>query len=138
MNTTTAPITFTSKTRTTGALGVMGPADALEEAFRTGSPVTLDGKLAGEVVYLGHLRDGYDDGATVETVGLDRHIGETPRFPGVEIACYLLDQTRLDGAPRLAELVAKARNASMRRHLEMEARVAAEDDRLENLAEDGA
>ena len=133
------PIVLTPKVQTTGAdVAVMGDADLLKAAFDNGQPVTLDGKHAGEVVYLGHTRQTYDDGITLETIGLDRIIGETPNFPGHTIAAYLVDMTRLDGAPKLAELKRRADAARTARAIKVTERVAREDDRLDNLAEDGA
>jgi hypothetical protein len=133
------PIVLTTKVQTTGAdIAAVGDADQLKAAFDNGQPVTLDGKHAGEVVYLGHTRQTYDDGITLETIGLDRTIGETPNFPGHTIAAYLVDMTRLDGAPKLAELKRWADAARTARAIKVSERVAREDDRLDNLAEDGA
>jgi hypothetical protein len=133
------PIVLTAKVRTTGAdIAVMGDADQLKAAFEAGQPVTLAGKHEGEAVYLGFKRMGYDDGMQLETIGLDRIIGETPKFPGVTIAAYLVDMTRLDDAPKLAELHRKATAARLGSAVKVEARAEAEDERLENLAEDGA
>jgi hypothetical protein len=116
----TPPIVVTSKTRTTGApLAVLGPADTLRAAFEDGSQVTLDGKFAGERVYLGHRRQTYvDDAITLETLGLDHVVGETPRFPGVEIAAYLLDVTRLADAPTLAAAHARTQSRNLAAHLD--------------------
>ena len=133
------PLTLTSKVATTGAdIAVLGDADQLKTAFETGQPITLDGKHAGEVVYLGHTRQTYDDGITVETIGLDRILGESPKFPGHTIAAYLVDMTRLDGAPMLAALKQKTDTARLARALTTEARIKADDDRLDQPAEDGA
>lgn len=136
---TTLPFNITNKVKTLGAdLAVMGEAGALKTAFETGAPITLTGKLAGEVVYLGHTRQAYDDGITTETIGLDRVLGESSRFPGVIVAAYLVDMTRLDGAPTLASTKRKVDAARLRNLVALEQRVEAEDERLENLAEDGA
>ncbi|MEU6710030.1 hypothetical protein ABZ897_01010 [Nonomuraea sp. NPDC046802] len=133
------PLTLTAKVSTPGAsIAVLGDADQLKAAYETGTPLTLDGKHAGEVVYLGHVRPAYDDGIGRERVGLDRTLGESPKFPGHTIAAYLVDVTRLDGAPRLAELHHKAQAAASTRAARISERVEREDDRLENLAEDGA
>lgn len=133
------PIVLTAKVQTTGAdVAVLGDADQLKTAFETGQPVTLSGKHAGETVYLGHTHQTYDDGITTETIGLDRVIGETPRFPGHTIAAYLVDMTRLDGAPKLADLHRKASAARLSNAVKTEAHADAEDARLDNLAEDGA
>jgi len=133
------PITLTANVRTPGAdIAALGDADELKTAYETGQPVTLAGKHAGETVYLGHKRIGYDDGMQLETIGLDRVIGETPRFPGHTIAAYLVDMTRLDGAPKLAELHRKATAARLGNAVKAQARADAEDERLDNLAEDGA
>ena len=133
------PIVLTAKVQTPGAdIAAIGDADQLKAAFEAGQPVTLSGKHAGETVYLGHSRQTYDDGIAMETLGLDRVIGETPKFPGHTIAAYLVDMTRLDGAPRLAELKRQADAARLANALKTETRIKAEDARLENLAEDGA
>lgn len=133
------PIVLTAKVQTTGAdIAALGDADQLKTAFETGQPVTLSGKHAGEAVYLGHTRQTYDDGIALETIGLDRVIGVTPRFPGHTIAAYLVDMTRLDAAPKLAELKRHADAARLDAALKAEARIEAEDDRLDKPAEDGA
>lgn len=133
------PFTLTNKVKTSGAdLAVLGDADQLKTAYETGAPITLDGKHAGEVVYLGHARLSYDDAPTAERIGLDHVLGESPKFPGHTIAAYLVDMNRLDGAPRLAELKRKVNAARLARAVKAETRIAAEDERLENLAEDGA
>jgi hypothetical protein len=133
------PITLTAKVATPGAsIAVLGDADQLKTAFDNGSPVTLDGKHAGEIVYLGHTRQTYDDGITIERIGLDRVLGESPKFPGHTIAAYLVDMTRLDGAPKLAELHRKAQAAATARAIRTSQRLERDDNRLDNLAEDGA
>lgn len=131
------PTTLTNKLRTLGAeVAAVGDADVLKAAFDAGTQVTLDGKFAGERVYLGYRHQVMgDDGVTVERVGLDQILGESPKFPGHTIAVYCIDVTRLDDAPRLAELARKARNASMDRAARVEARVEAEDQRLSRPAE---
>jgi hypothetical protein len=135
----TPPITLTAKVKTPGAnVAVVGDADVLKAAFEADQPVTLAGKLAGEVVYLGLARPAYDEGISVERVGLDHTLGESPRFPGVVIAAYLVDVSRLDGAPRLAEMQRKADAAATARAITVTTRVEREDKRLDNLAEDGA
>lgn len=136
---TTVPIVITSKVKTPGAeLAVMGPQDILQAAFESGTPVTLSGKLEGEVVYLGYRRATWDDGEGRETVGLDRVLGDAPKFPGVTIARYLVDVTRLEGAPTLLDLKKKADVKRLANAMAAEARAEEEDARLENLAEDGA
>lgn len=133
------PFNITTKVRTPGAdIAVMGDADQLKAAFEAGAPITLTGKLSGEVVYLGHTRQTYDDGITMETIGLDRILGESPKFPGVTVATYLVDMNRLDGAPTLADLKRKTDADRLRKTVAAETRAEAEDERLENLAEDGA
>lgn len=131
-----APLVLTGKTRTLGAaLAVIGPADVLKDAFDAGTPVTLTGKMAGEVVYLGHKRYAADSVLRLETVGPDREPWE---HDGTMIAAYLVDMTRLDDAPRLAELHAQAQAVQNARLIEQQRRIDAEDQRLDNLAEDGA
>lgn len=127
------------KARIAGAdIAVMGEQSALQAAYESGSPITLTGKLTGETVYLGHAWHGYDDGITRETIGLDHVIGEPPRYPGVIVATYLVDMTRLEGAPTLAELKRQTDADRAHRAAAVDARVEAEDEALENLAEDGA
>ncbi len=129
------PLVLTSKTRTLGApLAVVGPAEILAAAFEAGTPVTLSGKMAGEVVYLGFTRYAADSMLRRETIGVD-HEWE---HQGMQVAAYLVDMTRLEQAPRLAELHARAQAAKTERLIEQERRVQAEDERLDNLAEDGA
>jgi hypothetical protein len=134
----TPPITLTSKTRRIrGHIGAIGPADTLKAAFETGQPITLNGKHEGEQVYLGHSRQTYGDyGITLETIGLDYEIGETPKYPGVLVAVYLIDLTRLDGAPRLAELVRRVEGERLQRIAEAEQRAAEEEDRYLNQQAD--
>jgi len=128
-------LVLTSKTRTLGApLAVVGPADILAATFEAGTPVTLSGKMAGEIVYLGHRRYAADSVARLETVGMDREWDHQ----GMRVAAYLVDMTRLDEAPRIAELHAQAQAAKTARLIEQQRRVDAEDERLDNLAEDGA
>jgi hypothetical protein len=137
--TVSLPFNITTKVKTPGAdIAVLGEADALKAAYETGAPITLTGKLAGEVVYLGHTRQTYDDGIRLEKVGLDRIWGESPKHPGVTVAAYLVDMTRLDGAPTLAALKKKVDVERLAATVRAEARAEAEDERLENLAEDGA
>lgn len=137
---TTPPITLTNKTRTPGApIAALGDADELRHAFETGTPVTLSGKHVGERVYLGHSRQIYGDhGITIEKTGLDRTLGESPKYPGHIIAAYLVDMNRLQEAPTLAALKAQADAENLANAIATEDRIAAEDRRLDNLAEDGA
>lgn len=130
-----APLVLTSKTRTEGApLAVVGPADTLAAAYKAGTPVTLSGKMAGQTVYLGHRRHAADSVLRTETIGCDREWDHQ----GMRVAAYLVDMTRLGDAPRIAELHARARAARTERLIEQDRRVQAEDERLDNLAEDGA
>lgn len=131
-----APLVLTSKTRTPGApLAVVGPADVLAAAFEAGTPVTLSGKMAGETVYLGITRQTRGDSVVgIETIGLDR----AWTHEGVDVAVYLVDMTRLEQAPQIAQLHARAQAAANERLIEQQRRVDAEDERLDNLAEDGA
>lgn len=137
---TTPPITLTNKTGNPHApVGVMGDIDQLRAAYDADQPVTLSGKLAGETVYLGHRRQVMgDDGITVERLGMVREVGPVAKFPGHTIAVFYADLSRLDGAPTLAEMRRNQLNAQARHEAEVMARVAEEDERLENLAEDGA
>ncbi|GAA0406087.1 hypothetical protein [Streptomyces luteireticuli] len=108
------PMHITGKTKSVpGHPGVAGPAETLRAAFEAGTPVTLDGAYKGERVYLGHTRQTYGDyGITLETIGLDRDLGETSKFPGVRIAVYLVDLKRLELAPQLE---AKLRDVEAKR-----------------------
>lgn len=133
------PIVITSKAKTPSAeLAVIGPAEVLQAAFESGTPVTLTGKLEGEQVYLGHTRATWDDGEGRETIGLDHQRGESPKFPGISVAAYLVDMTRLEGAPTLLELKKKADVKRLSNAMAAEARAEEEDARLDSLAEDGA
>lgn len=110
------PMAITSKTSTPGVLGVVGPATQLAAAFKAGTPITLGGtKVAGETVYLGHSTIAYDDGLTAQVKGFDSERGEHADFPGIACAVYLVDMTRLDGAPTIKATVAKARARSLAR-----------------------
>jgi hypothetical protein len=130
-----APVYLTNKTqRVRGHIAAVAPAAQLAAAFAAGQPVTLAGKFAGERVYLGHTRQTWDDGVTVETIGLDR----TWTHEGREIAAYLIDVKRLDEAPRLAALVAQVEARQAENAATVEARVRAEEQRLETMSEDGA
>lgn len=136
---TNPPISLTNKVHTTGArIAAMGDADQLKAAYEAGEQVTLGGKLAGERVYLGYRRQTFDldsDGVTVETIGLDRMFGESPKYPGHIIASYCVDLTRLDDAPTLAALAAKDRNLVAARAAAAEARAQEEDERLSREAD---
>lgn len=128
--TNTAPIGITPKTATPGALGVIGPEAVLRAAYETGTPITLDArKYAGETVYLGHRRQVMgDDGVTVETVGYDRDHMEHPEHG--RIVVYLIDTTRLDAAPRLAQDRQRQQGATAIRAAQMEERLEAEEREL--------
>ncbi|MEO3856268.1 hypothetical protein [Acrocarpospora sp. B8E8] len=119
-------------------IAVMGEQSALQAACESGAPITLTGKLAGEVVYLGHAWHGYDEGTTREVMGLDHVIGESPRYPGVVVATYLVDMSRLEGAPTLLKLKRQTDADRMRAAVKLETRAEEEDDALDRLAEDGA
>jgi hypothetical protein len=125
------PIRVTGHTRKIpGSIGAVGPADTLKAAFEAGQPLTLSGKFAGETVYLGHTRQTYGDyGITLETIGLDYALGETPDLPGVQGAVYLIDQTRLDAAPRLAAVIQAERERTDAAAFEAERRAAEEERR---------
>ncbi|MEC4016058.1 hypothetical protein [Streptomyces sp. H27-D2] len=128
------PIHLTSKTTSIhGHIGAIGDASILRAAFTAGAPITLDGKFAGERVYLGHTRQIYGDyGITLETLGLDRELGESPAHPGVQGAVYLIDLTRLDDAPRLAALVRETETKTYRAAAAAEQRAAEAEDRYLN------
>jgi len=119
------PIVLTSRTtRVPGHIGAVGPAEVLKAAFENREPVTLSGKFAGEVVYLGHRRQTYGDyGITLKTIGEDR----TWQHNGRTLAVYLVDLDRLDQAPRLAQIVAEAEARAYAEAAEAEARAAAEE-----------
>jgi hypothetical protein len=126
------PVIPTNRTRTRGAFGVRGETNALRAAFETGTPVTItSGDFAGERVYLGHRRQTWNDGVAVETVGLDAELGESPKFPGVRVACYLVDTSRLDDAPKFAEVVRKVNNQRTAAAMAAEQRALDEDERWE-------
>lgn len=129
------PIHLTSRTRRIrGHIGAVGDGAILRAAFETGQPVTLDGKFAGEQVYLGHSRQTYGDyGITMETIGLDYETGPVKGYPGVEGAVYLIDFTRLEAAPRIAAMVAEVEERETAAALEAERRAAEEDARLDAL-----
>lgn len=136
---TAVPITLTTKTRTPGLeLAAYGDQAELAQAFESGAQVTLAGKVAGERVYLGHTRQTYDDGISLETIGLDHILGESPKYPGHVIAAYAIDMSRLQDAPTLAALKAAADAKAAAAAAATEARIAEEDARLEAPAEDGA
>lgn len=128
---TQPPIHLTSRTTIVpGHPGAVGPVNVLRAAYETGQQVTLDGKFAGERVYLGHSRQTYGDaGITLETIGLDRELGEAPGFPGVQAAVYLVDLTRLDDAPQLAAMVRQVEGRTTARAAAAEQRAADEEDR---------
>ncbi|MFD9721082.1 hypothetical protein [Streptomyces sp. NPDC059076] len=129
----TAPIQLTSQTsRVHGHVGAVGPADVLKTAFETGTQITLSGRFAGERVYLGHTRTTYDDGLSTETIGLDRELGPVAKLPGVIAAVYLVDLTRLDDAPLLAEKVRQTEARKTARAWAAENRAQAEDTRYLN------
>ncbi|MCM8552272.1 helix-turn-helix domain-containing protein [Streptomyces sp. STCH 565 A] len=125
------PMVITSKTSIPGVLGVVGPATQLAAAFKAGTPITLGGtKVAGEQVYLGYARTVYDDGMSVQVQGLDSERGEHADFPGIACAVYLVDMTRLDGAPTIKATVAKARARSLARAAAVEQHAARYDARI--------
>ncbi|THA29141.1 hypothetical protein E6R18_24840 [Streptomyces sp. A1277] len=107
--------TWTNRHRFT----VVGPATQLQNAFSSGTPVTLTGEdCTGDRVYLGVTRQTYGDmGVTMETLGLDAHLGED--------ASYLIDTQRLAEAPQLAAIIA----SEQARADQIDAEVAAQDDR---------
>jgi hypothetical protein len=133
---TTPPLTLT-KAATLGAdIAVIGDATRLKVAFEAGTQITLDGKLAGERVYLGYLHQVMGDGdVTVERVGLDRMIGEVAKFPGHTIAAYCVDLSRLDDAPTLAAKVSETNGQQMRSYLQREARAEAKEQHLTREAD---
>lgn len=129
MNTSTGqqpPKVITTHTSIRGVLGVLGPADALAEAFKTRTPVTLDGKCAGEQVHLGHTKLEYDDGISARTIGLDSERAPHADYPGVPRAVYLIDMEHLDGAPTIKALRDKARGRATRAAMNAEQEALAE------------
>jgi len=134
--TTALPIHLTSKIRTVpGHIGAVGPASILRDAYAQDAPVTLSGKFAGEQVYLGHTRQTYDEGVTLERIGLDQDLGESPKHPGVQVAVYLIDFTRLENAPRLAEFVRGVEAERLESAMQAERRAQEEEDRYLNRQE---
>jgi hypothetical protein len=128
------PIHLTSKTRRIrDHIGAVGDITVLRAAFKNGQPVTLDGKFAGEQVYLGHTRQTYDDGISLETIAFDYETGAVKGFPGITGAVYLIDLSRLDRAPRVAAIVAEANARTAKAAQEAEMRARAEDARLDAL-----
>lgn len=128
------PIHLTSRTRRVrGHIGAVGPADVLRTAFETGRPVTLDGKFAGEQVYLGHRRTTYWDGFGRETIGLDYETGPVKGFPAITGAVYLIDLDRLELAPRVAAIVAEQEEREAAAAMQAEIQAAKEDARLDAL-----
>lgn len=69
-------------------------------------------------------RTTYNDGLSVETIGEDR----TWEHQGMQVAAYLLDLARLDGAPRLAALVREVTAREAAAAAQAEARARAEED----------
>lgn len=135
---TTLPNTLRPATTPGAYIAVLGDAEALKGAFETDSQVTLNGKYEGERVYLGYRHQTHNldaDGARMETTGLDRMIGGHEKFPGVTIAAYCIDTTRLDDAPKVANAVAQLKNAALRSTMATEARAQAEDERLSREAD---
>ncbi|KFG71344.1 helix-turn-helix domain-containing protein [Streptomyces mutabilis] len=125
------PMVITSKTSTPGVLGVVGPAAQLAAAFEAGTPITLGGtKVAGETIYLGHSSIAYDDGLTAQVKGFDSERGEHADFPGIACAVYLVDMTRLDGAPTIKATVAAARSRSLARAAATEQAAAQQEARI--------
>lgn len=101
---------------------VVGPAAQLQQAFESGTPVTLTGDCDGDRVYLGISRQTHGDmGLTMETLALDAHLGEG-------LASYLIDTQRLADAPQLGAIVAREQARADR----IDAEVAAQDDRYLN------
>ncbi|MEX3101220.1 MULTISPECIES: hypothetical protein [unclassified Streptomyces] len=127
---TDLPILLTTRTTIRGVLGALGPADVLAAAFETGQQVTLTGaKNAGQRVYLGHRIQGYDDGITYTTRGFDADRGVHPEH-GVPYAVYLIDMTRLDDAPQLAEAKQEVDRRLGERAARVEAQAEADYDRV--------
>lgn len=130
----TIPIHVTSRTTTIpGQPGAVGPEAVLRTAFEAGTQITLGGRWEGERVYLGRERQTYGDhGITLERVGLDRHIGQVAKLPGVEVAVYLIDTSRLEGAPLLAAQVAETETKRLAAYVAAEQRAQDEEDRYLN------
>lgn len=120
------PLVITTHTSIRGVLGVLGPAAVLAEAFKSGTPVTLDGKCVGEQVRLGHLKTEYDDGISVRTIGRDADRAPHADFPDVARAVYLIDMEHLDGAPTIKALRDKARGRANRAAMNAEQQALAE------------
>ncbi|WNI19234.1 helix-turn-helix domain-containing protein [Actinacidiphila sp. ITFR-21] len=109
------PFVLTNEIRTPGPLlGVIGPADALRAAFESDTPITLGGKYTGQRVHLGHTPRDWAGRHLGGPRGLDYEMGTYPTHPDVQGACYLVDDTRLEGAPLLRRIIddALARSAA--------------------------
>jgi|SRR5579875_876404 len=131
---TQPPITLTRRVRDPQAdgLGVIGPRTILEAAFRTRTPVTIEGTspYAGERVYLGATRR---DHWGLTRKGMDYSLGSAPRYPGTEIAVYLIDWTRMEEAPRLAADHERTVNRILDQYLRAE--VAADEEERRHLSQ---
>ncbi|WP_224274111.1 hypothetical protein [Streptomyces sp. LS1784] len=139
------PIGITKNLRTTEhlGLGAVGRPEVLAAAYAAGEQVTITGKqFTGERVYLGVTRETFDldrDAVALQRIGLDQEfISQGGPYKGERLAVYLIDMERLDDAPGIAEAYRQAKAARTQRLLDMQARVDAEDERLDRLAEDGA
>lgn len=116
-----------------GHYAAVAAREDLETAYRTGTPVTINipgSPFEGDRVHLGHVQIIPDEDP--------RHIGElrtwtaaSGPFQGREIAAYVIDETRLQDAPRFAAKLRQINNATMHEYIRMEQRLAAEDARLE-------
>lgn len=128
MNTSTTqpPKIITTHTSIRGVLGVLGPADVLAEAFKSRTPITLDGKCAGEQVHLGHTKLEYDDSISARTIGLDSERAPHADYPGVPRAVYLINMEHLDAAPTIKALRDKARGRATRAAMNAEQQALAE------------
>lgn len=139
------PIGITKSIRTTGhvGLGAVGAPDALAAAYQSGAQVTIAGRqFTGERVYLGITRETFDldrDAVVLQRIGLDQEFtSQGGPYQGERLAVYLIDMERLEDAPGIAEAYQQTKAARTQRLLDMQARADAEDERLDQLPEDGA
>ncbi|MFJ4188143.1 hypothetical protein [Kitasatospora sp. NPDC089509] len=139
------PIGIITRIKTRGHLGfgAVGKPEALAAAYKSGAQVTIGGRqFTGERVYFGVARQTFDldrDEVVVERTGLDREFTEqSGPYEGERLAVYLVDMDRLEDAPGIAEAYRQEKAARTQRRLDLQARVDAEDERLEHGSEDGA
>lgn len=116
-----------------GHYAAVGARASLENAYRTGAPVTIDipgSPFEGDRVYLGHVQIVPDEDpkhlAELRTWTADRG-----PLQGSEIAAYVIDETRLQDAPRFAAALRKRTGTDLHTYAETQASVDAEAARSE-------